>query len=56
MVCLLSVGSLIGDAAMAVIPHLRRCTALPRNPRSGPSFKHTRFSFQNTRRLEEGQP
>jgi len=46
MVGLLFVGSLIGDAASAVIPHLRRCTALPRNPRSDHSFKHTAFPFR----------
>jgi hypothetical protein len=47
MVSLLLVGLTIGDAAPAVLPQrLRRCTALPCNPRIRQSFKHTTFPFE----------
>jgi hypothetical protein len=45
MVCLLCVGSFIGDAAPAVIPHLRLGTVIPRNPRFRHSGKHTASFF-----------
>jgi hypothetical protein len=54
MVCLLFVGSFIGDIASALIPHLRLCTALPRNPRRSLSFKHTTSLSHSRYALEEG--
>jgi len=56
MVCLLFVGSFIGDAAPAALPHRRLCTVYPAQSAFWPLFQAHRFPFQNTLRLEEGQP
>ena len=56
MVCLLFVGSFIGDAAPAVLPHWRLCTVYPAQSATSPLLQAHRFFFQNTLRLEGGQP
>jgi hypothetical protein len=56
MVCLLSEsGFFIGDAAPAVIPHLRQGTDLSAQPAPAPLLQAHRFSFQNTLRSHGGQ-
>ena len=46
MVCLLCIGLLTGDTALAVLPPLRQRPVLPDNPRLRHSFKHTNFLFR----------
>jgi hypothetical protein len=46
MVCMMLVGSFIGDAAPTLIPSQRLCTALPRKPRSGLRIKRTALLSQ----------
>jgi hypothetical protein len=45
MVCLLFAGSFIGDAAPAVIPHLRLGTVLSAQPATSPTLQAHHFTF-----------
>jgi hypothetical protein len=58
MVCLrlFCDGSLMGDAAPAVIPHWRRCPAFSSHPRFCHSFQHYASHFPLRFVLPEGRP
>jgi hypothetical protein len=56
MVCLLCVGSFIGDAAPAVIPHWRLGTVYSAQPATPPLRQAHRFLFRTTLHFQRGRP